>query len=59
MLVLELLFECPQCRAWHDQPASALLGVRILCLDCDLDAQMREALEASLVTTADPVTRAA
>ena len=57
--MLEPLFECPQCRQWHDEPASAELGVRVLCLDCDLDLRMREALEASLVAAAEPIPRAA
>lgn len=57
--MLEPLFECPQCRQWHDEPASAELGVRVLCLDCDLDLRMQEALEASLVAAAEPIPRAA
>ncbi len=57
--MLELLFECPQCREWHDEPASAALGVRVLCLDCDLDVRFREATELALVMIVDPVPRAA
>ncbi len=57
--MLELLFECPQCRQWHDEPASAEFGVRVLCLDCDLDLRMREALEAALRAPLDPIKHAA
>ncbi len=56
---MELLIECPQCRQWHDEPASAHLGVRVLCLDCDLDSRMREAIEAALVGPEEPIRRAA
>ena len=57
--MLELLFECPQCRQWHDDPASAVLGVRVLCLDCDLDVRIRGAAELALIETIDSISRAA
>ena len=57
--MLELLFECPQCREWHDEPASAALGVRVLCLDCDLDVRIREAAELAVVVTIERIPRAA
>ncbi len=59
VLMLELLFECPQCREWHDEPASASVGVRVLCLDCDLDVRVRKAAELALIETTEPIPRAA
>jgi hypothetical protein len=59
LLMLEPLFECPQCREWHVEPASATLGLRVLCLDCDLDVRVREATESAFVLTIEPIPRAA
>ncbi len=46
--MLELLVDCPGCRRWHDEPASANVGVRVLCLDCELDARMHDAFVAEV-----------
>lgn len=41
--MMELRFECPECRGWHDEPADAGVGAWLLCLDCELDVRIREA----------------
>ena len=31
------LFECPDCSRLHDEPATAMLGLAVPCLDCAID----------------------
>jgi hypothetical protein len=43
---MELTFRCPDCRADHDQPAEAALGLFVRCLDCQLEIDLALELEA-------------
>jgi hypothetical protein len=37
---MDVWFECPDCRATHDQPAEAGLGLRVRCLDCQTEIDL-------------------
>jgi hypothetical protein len=37
---MEDLFLCPDCRELHDEPAEAIFGHLIRCLDCELAAEL-------------------
>ncbi|GAC1582791.1 MAG: hypothetical protein NVS3B7_18200 [Candidatus Elarobacter sp.] len=43
---METLYLCPDCACRHDEPAHAVLGFRVRCLDCqieiDLALEMRD-----------------
>lgn len=38
--VMDVWFECPDCRATHDQPADAGLGLRVRCLECQTEIDL-------------------
>jgi hypothetical protein len=33
---MQNLYECPECGQSHFEPAEAPLGIRAICLDCEL-----------------------
>lgn len=43
------LYECPDCRKMHDEPAEALLGLRVLCLDCELELRYHEEMRLTVI----------
>jgi len=42
---METTLVCPACRAAHDDPADAALGLSVLCRACELEERYHEALE--------------
>ncbi|HTW82523.1 MAG TPA: hypothetical protein VMD91_00490 [Candidatus Sulfotelmatobacter sp.] len=42
---MDVWFECPDCGADHDQPAEAGLGLRVRCLDCQIEIDLARELE--------------
>jgi predicted RNA-binding Zn-ribbon protein involved in translation (DUF1610 family) len=43
---MDIRFVCPDCGDEHDQPAEAQLGVRVRCMDCQLEVDLARELEA-------------
>jgi hypothetical protein len=47
------LYECPDCRRTHDEPAEATIRLHVRCLDCELEVQYRsEAIVAVTISRA-------
>jgi hypothetical protein len=40
------MYLCPDCGAIHDEPGEALLGHRVRCLDCQIEADLAAGLAA-------------
>ncbi|GAC1299402.1 MAG: hypothetical protein NVSMB19_03450 [Vulcanimicrobiaceae bacterium] len=36
------LYECPDCRRMHDEPAEATLRLHVRCLDCEIELRYRD-----------------
>jgi hypothetical protein len=45
------MYCCPDCGEIHDEPGEALLGHRVRCLDCQIEADL--AVELAMLTPAD------
>ena len=45
---METRYLCPDCGHQHDEPGVASLGLRIRCLDCQIEIDL--ALELTVVT---------
>ena len=41
-------FVCPECGDAHDEPGAAVLGHRVLCLDCQIEIDLAAELAAML-----------
>ena len=39
-------FVCPECRDAHDEPGTAALGHKVLCLDCQMEIDLAAELAA-------------
>ncbi len=38
---MQHIYICPECRYEHAEPANAHFVCEVLCLDCDLDLELR------------------
>lgn len=43
------LYECPDCRRMHDEPAEATLRLHVRCQDCELEIRYHEELLVTVV----------
>jgi hypothetical protein len=50
------LFDCPDCSRTHDEPADAAYVLAMRCLDCELEAQLRDVRRKAALLAASPAT---
>lgn len=43
------LYECPDCRTLHEEPAEATLRLHVLCLDCSLEQRYHDELVRAVI----------
>ena len=43
---METTYLCPDCAHQHDEPAEAVLGIRVRCLDCQIEIDLALELQA-------------
>jgi len=45
------LYECPDCRRLHDEPAEATIRLHVRCLDCELASSYHEDVVLTIVVS--------
>jgi hypothetical protein len=45
---MDQLYDCPDCHRLHDEPAEAILALRVRCLDCELEIRFAAPAEPEL-----------
>lgn len=43
---MDMPYTCPDCGDAHDEPGEALLGLRVRCLDCQIESDLAAELAA-------------
>ncbi|HEY0380745.1 MAG TPA: hypothetical protein VGC72_00855 [Candidatus Elarobacter sp.] len=46
---METRYHCPDCGHQHDEPGVAALGLRIRCLDCQIEIDLADELTTVII----------